>query len=113
MPSDIVNEVRGVHSALLGNQPTALHHENEIITRSGERRLIHWNNSLLRSEAGAVIGTKSIGEDITERKRAEVKIRRLNRVYEVLSQINALIVRAQDRASLFTETCRIAVEAGA
>jgi diguanylate cyclase (GGDEF)-like protein/PAS domain S-box-containing protein len=113
VPSDIVNEVRGVHSALLGNQPTAWHHENEIITRSGERRLIHWNNSLLRSEAGAVIGTTSIGEDITERKRAEVKIRRLNRVYEVLSQINALIVRAQDRASLFTETCRIAVEAGA
>jgi diguanylate cyclase (GGDEF)-like protein/PAS domain S-box-containing protein len=113
VPSDIVNEVRGVHSALLGNQPTAWHHENEIITRSGERRLIHWNNSLLRSEAGAVIGTASIGEDITERKRAEVKIRRLNRVYEVLSQINALIVRAQDRASLFTETCRIAVEAGA
>src|SRR5580704_11297053 len=113
VPSDIANEMRGVHSALLGNQPTAWHHENEIITRSGERRLIRWNNSLLRSEAGAVIGTASIGEDITEQKRAEVKIRRLNRVYEVLSQINALIVRAQDRASLFTETCRIAVEAGA
>jgi GAF domain-containing protein len=60
-----------------------------------------------------VIATASIGEDITERKRADIKIRRLNRVYEVLSQINALIVRAQDRASLFTETCRIAVEAGA
>jgi diguanylate cyclase (GGDEF)-like protein/PAS domain S-box-containing protein len=113
VPSDIVNDMRGVHSALLGNQPTAWHHENEIITRSGDRRLIHWNNSLLRSEAGEVIGTASIGEDITERKRADVKIRRLNRVYEVLSQINALIVRAQDRASLFTETCRIAVEAGA
>ena len=113
VPSDIVNEMRGVHSALLGNHPTAWHHENEIITRSGDRRLIHWNNSLLRSEVGEVIGSASIGEDITERKRAEVKIRRLNRVYEVLSQINALIVRAQDRASLFTETCRIAVEAGA
>ena len=73
--------MREVYSALLGNQPTAWHHENEIITRSGERRLIHWNNSLLRSEAGEVIGTASIGEDITERNGAEVKIRRLNRVY--------------------------------
>ncbi|MHB8723202.1 MAG: two-component system response regulator [Steroidobacteraceae bacterium] len=37
----------------------------------------------------------------------------LNRVYAVLSQINALIIRVQTRETLFKETCRIAVEAGA
>ncbi len=40
------------------------------------------------------------------------RINRLNRVYAVLSQINALIVRASDRAELFDEACRIAVVAG-
>src|SRR6185295_19988365 len=75
-------------------------------------RLIRWNNSVLRSGAGDVIGTASIGEDITEQKRGEVRIKRLNRVYAVLSQINALIVRVRDREELFREACRIALEHG-
>src|SRR5882672_5468613 len=51
-------------------------------------------------------------QDITEQKRAEEKIKRLNRVYAVLSGINALIVRVHDRDELFREACRIAVELG-
>src|SRR6185369_7702005 len=50
--------------------------------------------------------------DITERKAAETKIRRLNRVYAVLSGINTLIVRVRDRNELYREACRIAVEDG-
>src|SRR5216683_732566 len=50
--------------------------------------------------------------DITHRKEAEEKIRRLNRVHAVLSGINALIVRVHDRDELFREACRIAVELG-
>ena len=98
--------------ALLADKPETWHHENEILTRSGERRLIRWNNSVLRSGAGDVIGTASIGEDITEQKRAETRIKRLNRVYAVLSGINALIVRVLDRDELFREACRIALEHG-
>ena len=98
--------------ALLANQPEARHRESEILTRSGERRLIRWNNSVLRSGVGDVIGTASIGEDVTEQKQAEIKIKRLNRVYAVLSGINTLIVRVRDRGELFREACRIAVESG-
>jgi len=54
----------------------------------------------------------SIVEDITERKRAEARIRYLNRVYATLSGINTLIVRARARDELFREACRIAVEVG-
>ena len=50
--------------------------------------------------------------DITARKEADKKIRRLNRVYAVLSGINTLIVRVRDRSELFREACRIAIEAG-
>ena len=82
------------------------------MSRSGERRLIRWNNSVLRSVAGNVIGTASIGEDITDQKRSELKIKRLNRVYAVLSGINSLIVRVQDRDILFKEACEVAIEHG-
>jgi diguanylate cyclase (GGDEF)-like protein/PAS domain S-box-containing protein len=62
--------------------------------------------------AGNVIKWFGTGTDIHDQKTAEIKIRRLNRVYAVLSGINALIVRATDRDALFSEACRIAVEEG-
>lgn len=51
-------------------------------------------------------------EEITERKRAETQIIRLNRLYGIVSGINAAIVRTRNRQELFTETCDIAVEHG-
>jgi HD-GYP domain-containing protein (c-di-GMP phosphodiesterase class II) len=53
-----------------------------------------------------------VSRDITHRKLAEAKLRRLNRVYAVLSGINNLIVRARDHTELFHSACRIAVEEG-
>jgi PAS domain S-box-containing protein len=52
-----------------------VHHENTIITREGELRLVSWNNTILRDLQGNVIGMTSIGEDITERKRMEEALR--------------------------------------
>src|SRR5882762_9377367 len=111
IPPDLT-EMKGVFADLIADLPQAWHHENEILTRSGARRLIRWNNSVLRSGGGDVIGTASIGEDITEQKRAEISIEHLNRVYAVLSGINTLIVRVSDRQELFAGACRIAVEQG-
>jgi diguanylate cyclase (GGDEF)-like protein/PAS domain S-box-containing protein len=86
--------------------------ENEIFTRTGERRLMRWNSLMLRSVSGHVIGMASVGEDITEGRQAEARIAYLNRVYAVLSGINSLIVRVRDRAELFTDACRIATTQG-
>lgn len=68
-------DVKGIFASLIGEMPSARHHENEIVTRSGERRLVRWNNSLLRSGVGHVIGVASIGEDITEQKRSQESLR--------------------------------------
>jgi PAS domain S-box-containing protein len=50
------------------NQNFHAHYENPILTKSGEERIISWSNTLLRNPQGDVIGTMSIGEDITEQK---------------------------------------------
>ncbi|MBI2748061.1 MAG: EAL domain-containing protein [Burkholderiales bacterium] len=50
--------------------------------------------------------------DVTQRKEQEARIKRLNRVYAVLSGINTTIVRVQNREELFREACRIVVEDG-
>lgn len=104
--------VRTLFADLLDDRPCAWHYDSEILTRSGERRLVHWNNTVLRSVGGQVTGAACLGEDITERREAERKIKRLNRVHAVLSGINTLIVRVRQRDELFREACRIAVEQG-
>jgi PAS domain S-box-containing protein len=55
---------------------------------------------------------QSIVRDITERRQAETQIRRLNRLYAVLSACGQAIVQAASEADLFSRVCRIAVEHG-
>ena len=47
------------------------YNQNNILTKSGEEKVIAWNNTLLRNLQGEAIGTLSIGEDITERQVIE------------------------------------------
>jgi len=86
--------------------------EYRIARPDGKRRWIHARGFPIRDAGGKLHRVAGLAEDITERKRAERKIRRLNRVYAVLSGINTLIVRVHNREELFREACRIAVEQG-
>jgi PAS domain S-box-containing protein len=52
-------------------------------------------------------------QDITAHKNADEKIRRLNRVYAVLSGINSLIVRVKKQEELFQSACDLLVRQGA
>jgi diguanylate cyclase (GGDEF)-like protein/PAS domain S-box-containing protein len=86
--------------------------ESEILTRSGERRLIRWHSLPTHPRTGGAVSMAAIGEDVTERRKAEARIAYLNRVYAVLSGINRLIVRVRDRAELFRDACCIATTEG-
>ncbi|OFZ92927.1 MAG: diguanylate cyclase [Betaproteobacteria bacterium RIFCSPLOWO2_02_67_12] len=86
--------------------------EYRIVRPDGSMRWIEARGFPVRDAAGRMVRIASVAEDITERKEAENRIRRLNRVYAVLSGINALIARARDRDELFREACRIAVGHG-
>jgi len=46
-------------------------HENEILTLRGNKRIISWQNSLIRESGGAIVGTLSSGLDVTDVRRAE------------------------------------------
>lgn len=55
---------------------------------------------------------QSLEQRIADSQEQIERIRRLNRVYAVLSAINGAILRAQDRQALLQEACRIAVDHG-
>lgn len=80
--------------------------------RSGEYRWSHAKGQAMRDADGRATYMAGSVVDITERKLAEIRVRRLNRVYAMLSGINALIVHTRERDELFREACRIAVKDG-
>lgn len=87
---------------------------------TAEYRVQHKNGSWVWVEA---IGRNLLAEpsvqayvvnlrDISERKQAEARILRLNRLYATLSQINKVIVRTRERGALLHEICRVVTQEG-
>lgn len=86
--------------------------ELEMIRADGATCWTITRGEAVRGADGSVVKLRGTVQDISDRRAAEARIRYLNRVFSVLSGINTLIVRVQDRDELFREACRVAVEAG-
>ena len=66
--------------------------------------------ALQRDEHDAPVAILETNNDVTERKRAEEALRRLNRELRALSNCNQTLLRATDEQSLLQEICRIVCE---
>jgi len=92
------------------------HAEIEYRVVRGDGRLIHVRQTMeplaCKPDAQDSMRWFNTLQDITDSKLAAERISRLNRVYAVLSGINAAIVRIREERELFDEACRVAVEAG-
>jgi PAS domain S-box-containing protein len=64
-----------------------VHNENDVVTKSGEKRRISWHNVELKDEKGQLIGILSSGEDVTERKKAEKELEESKERLEVAQRI--------------------------
>jgi len=58
---------------------------NTIVTKDGRERLIEWHDKTLKDADGNVAGMLSIGQDITERRRAEEKLRESEEIFRTMS----------------------------
>jgi len=76
LPKEIGKKTKHIFQKLMtGELISVEYYENPILTKSGQERQIAWHNSLLKDDYGRIVGTLSSGEDITDRKKTERKLR--------------------------------------
>ncbi|HVO63685.1 MAG TPA: PAS domain S-box protein [Terriglobales bacterium] len=113
-----------VHDLLKTVFPSPLEEIKAEVTRTGrwEGELLHTTKhgtqlvltsrwSLQRDRHGVPVAILEINNDISERKRAEEALSRLNRELRAISYCNQALLRATDEQSLLDEICRIVCEA--
>lgn len=83
LPEAIREEVTRVFEAGMASGDLPAHYENPIVTRDGKRRDLLWDNTVLRDADGKVIGTASVGHDVTEHKEIEEQLRQAQKMEAV------------------------------
>jgi PAS domain S-box-containing protein len=78
------------------------HNEALIKTSSGSDRLIAWNNTLLRSVSGEVTGIAGLGEDITEFRKNEERVKLQVQRVSALHSIDVVISSSFDARIVFS-----------
>jgi PAS domain S-box-containing protein len=72
LPEDVREDVRRYLRHLQEAETDEVRfHENEVVTKTGVRRLISWRDTLYRDSNGRVIGSYGAGKDITDSRAAE------------------------------------------
>jgi PAS domain S-box-containing protein len=92
-----------------------------------EKKIVRWEE-ISEYPSGKLVGDVSIAplldknmnciglvgsvHNVTERKRAEEELKKANRIYAFLSNVNQAIIHAKNEETLFNEICRISVDIG-
>lgn len=87
-------------------------YEVKLKAKGGRALDVLVNARLLKGFGGLPAGVEGSLRDITVRKATEDRLRRINRLYSILSLVNEAIVRVRTPHKLYEEICRIAVENG-
>jgi len=103
LPAALRREVRAVFRKLMAGEIEPVeYYENPVRTRCGEERLIAWHNTVLRDDAGDIVGTLSSGEDVTERRRAEEALRATEERLHTVVAGAPIVMFAADREGVIT-----------
>jgi len=90
LPERIRKDIKAVFSKLMdGEVELAEYFDNVVLTKAGQERIIGWHNTALKNDAGSIIGTLSLGEDITERRKMDS--RREHRIQELQDKVIELM----------------------
>ena len=83
LPSHTQESTRTLFRKAIGNTQTR-GNVDVIITKDGRERLIEWYDKTLKGAEGSIEGLLAIGQDITERRRAEEALKRNEERYRAI-----------------------------
>lgn len=87
--------------------------EYRTMNKDGQWQWVQARGKVIESGAdGKPVRMAGVVVDVTDRKRAEDELQRLNRALRTVSECNQALVRAPDEATLVAKICRIIVEHG-
>lgn len=105
-------EERSNYIGILEKQGIIKGYECRLKRKDGTPIWVLVNAKLERDKNGQKIYSEGFISDITDRKLAEIKLLKANRLYNVISQINQAIVHIKDKDQLLDKVCQIAIEFG-
>ena len=86
--------------------------ELEMVRPDGSKGWMLARGEPLRDGSGRIVGARGTAQEITDRKRAEISLRRANRALRVLSEVNQALVRGESESGLLDKACKVLVEVG-
>ncbi len=85
IPAEQRDTVFDIHDKVVaGDIEPVEYFENEVITKTEERKFVFWHNTLVKNDDGTIVGSLSSGQDFTDKRRAEEKIKASLEEKEVL-----------------------------
>ncbi|MBW1722750.1 MAG: PAS domain S-box protein [Deltaproteobacteria bacterium] len=91
IPEENREPLRGFFQGMIeGKLQPVEYHENPILTKDGNIKIIAWHNSILRDKEGNISGTLSSGEDITRQKQDEEEKRKLMLMLQHAQKMEAI-----------------------
>ena len=96
----------------LSGKPIHKYEDRMYVRKDGTRIYVSIDDAFEYDGNGHVASVRTTMVDITQRKKAEVKLRRSNRAMKVLSDSNEALVHATNESELVDEVCRIIVDDG-
>lgn len=102
---------RRVAKELLSGRVTSNSVQTRNYRKDGTLIWCEWYNSVLIDKNGNKAFV-SLVKDITDRKKAEAEVIRMNRLYNFISAINQSIVHIKDEKILLNHICGIAIKVG-
>jgi len=108
IPPEIRDEIETVFRSVMNGKGKLdlTTHENEILTRSGDRRIVAWSNVLTRNVQGGIIDVTCLGVDLTERKRAEARLKESESRYRTIFENNLNPIAIIDNEGHYLEANR-------
>ncbi len=95
---DDLPAVKQVFEKMINNGELTHNYKHDIVTKNGKKRMIDWNNIVIRDSNGKISGTTSIGDDVTEQHESKITLEQNQRILSSLVDNNPETLFLMDRS---------------